>query len=204
MPIGTETMTEKPPGKVKKKSVEMTHPVVMTIGGLPGSGTTTAADHLAKKLDLPWTNGGKIFREMAKEKGMELNEFGVYAENEPAVDQELDRRLLENLKKGNIILESRLAGAHANLNGIHSLRVWLHAPLLVRVKRIIDREGGDVGEMTEAVLERERSERTRYIEYYDIDYEYLDHYSLVINSSEYWPEQIVSIILEALRTKGMI
>jgi len=84
------------------------------------------------------------------------------------------------------------------------LRVWLHAPLEVRVSRINDREGGEIAELTEAVLERERSERARYLEYYDIDYEFLDHYSIVVNSHEYWPEQIVAIILEALHRKGLV
>lgn len=179
-------------------------PLVVTIGGLPGSGTTTAADLLAGKLGVPWTNGGEIFRDLAKESGMSLNEFGVHAENNPDVDRELDRRLIETMRKGNIILESRLAGANANRCDIHSLRVWLHAPLEVRVRRIMQREGGDLEKLTTDTKERQRSERARYLEYYGIDYEGLDHYSLVINSAEYWPEQIVHIIQEALRNKGMI
>ena len=199
-------MTEQPqpPESTIEKPIERKHPIVVTIGGLPGSGTTTAAELIAKKFDLTWTNGGKIFREMAKEKGMELNEFGVYAESEPAVDRELDRRLLETLKKGNVILESRLAGAHASINSIPSLRVWLHAPRELRINRIIDREAGEITEITEAVLERERSERTRYLEYYGIDYELLDHYSIVISSHEFWPEQIVGIIIQAMKIKGVI
>ncbi len=178
--------------------------ILITIGGLPGSGTTTAAALLSKKLDIPWTSGGSIFRELAKEMGKELNEFGRYAEGNPDVDRELDRKLIAVMKKGDIIVESRLAGANAMKHGIPALRVYLHASFQTRVDRIQNREGGPVENIAEATRERERSEKKRYLEYYDIDYENLDHYTLVINSGELLPDQIVCIIIEGLRTKGLM
>lgn len=193
------------PVDADKKEDRIDHrKIVVTLGGLPGSGTTTAAELLAKKLKVPWTNGGNIFRKLAAEKGMGLNEFGIFAERNQEIDRELDNRLIEILKDGNIILESRLAGAHAHHDGIRSLRVWLHASLVTRVERIMKREGGELDQLIEETLERQRSERARYLEYYDLDYEDLDHYSLIINSGENWPEQIVHIIMESLKIKGMI
>ena len=178
--------------------------LVITIGGLPGSGTTTAAELLSKKLELPWTNAGKIFRELAQEKGMDLNEFGRYAEGNSDVDRELDRRLVEIMREGDIIIEGRLASANANINGIHALKVWLHAPIKTRVKRIRNRESGDLVTIMKETHERERSERKRYKDYYNIDYENLDYYTLVISSAELWPEQIVHVIMETLKIKGMV
>lgn len=178
--------------------------ILITIGGLPGSGTTTAAELLSKKINIPWTNGGSIFRELAKEKCMELNAFGRFAEGNPEVDKELDRKLIAIMRKGEIIVESRLAGANAMKNEIPAMRVYLHASFDTRVERIHDREGGSVEDIAEATRERERSEKKRYREYYDIDYENLDYYTLVINSGELWPEQIVNIIMEGLRTKGLL
>ncbi len=175
--------------------------IVITIGGLPGSGTTTTAELLSAELGVPWTNGGKIFRELASEKGMSLSQFGTHAEENAEVDRELDKRLIEIMRNGNIILESRLAGANADAHGIESLRVWLHASLDVRAQRIHVREGGGQEKQTQETKERERSERARYMEYYGIDYEDFDHYSVVINSGEYLPDQIVRIILVTLSMK---
>ncbi|MCK4614837.1 MAG: AAA family ATPase [Thermoplasmata archaeon] len=177
---------------------------VVAIGGLPGSGTTTAAVLLSKKINLPWINGGKLFRELARKKGMTLGEFGRHAEDDPEVDRELDRRLIEIMKNGGIIVEGRLAGANARNHRIPALRVWLHAPFDTRVERIRKRDGGGLDELRAEIRERERSEKKRYMAYYNIDPENLDHYTLVLNSGELRPAQIVHIIIEALRSTGMI
>ena len=39
--------------------------MIITIGGLAGSGTTTAAKVLSEKLNIPFISSGAIFREMA-------------------------------------------------------------------------------------------------------------------------------------------
>jgi len=173
--------------------------ITITLGGLPGSGTTTAAKLLSERLGLPWTDAGKVFREMADERGMELNEFGKYAEEHPEVDRELDRRLIALMRKGGIIMEGRLAGANALRNSIPSVRAWLHAPFETRIQRIQNREGGELEAIREHTMEREDSEKKRYLEYYGIDPENPDYYTLTLNSGELLPEPIVGIILEAVR-----
>ena len=39
--------------------------MIITIGGLAGTGTTTLAEKLSEKLDIPYISAGFIFREMA-------------------------------------------------------------------------------------------------------------------------------------------
>jgi len=99
-------------------------------------------------------------------------------------------------------MEGRLAGANALRNSIPSVRVWLHAPFETRVKRILNREGGDLEAIREHTMEREDSEKKRYMEYYGIDPENLDYYTLTLNSGELLPEAIVGIILQAVREVG--
>lgn len=53
--------------------------MIITIGGLAGSGTTTAAEVLSNKLDIPYISAGSIFRDMAKERGMSVLEFSNFA-----------------------------------------------------------------------------------------------------------------------------
>ena len=53
--------------------------MIITIGGLAGTGTTTAAKVLSEKLDVPFVSAGSIFRDMAKERGIDFDkEFNSF------------------------------------------------------------------------------------------------------------------------------
>ena len=54
--------------------------MIITIGGLAGTGTTTTAELLSEKLDIPYISAGFVFREMAAERGMSVLEFSEFAE----------------------------------------------------------------------------------------------------------------------------
>ena len=47
----------------------------ITISGLPGSGTTTVAKLLAERLGYKLISAGDVFRKLAMERGMTLEEF---------------------------------------------------------------------------------------------------------------------------------
>ena len=64
--------------------------MIITIGGLAGTGTTTTAELLSEKLDIPYISAGFVFREMAAERGMsalELSEFAEVAVHHRAYQQ---------------------------------------------------------------------------------------------------------------------
>ena len=61
--------------------------MIITIGGLAGTGTTTTAVGLSEKLNIPYISAGFVFREMAAERGMNVLEFSEFAEgNDDIVD----------------------------------------------------------------------------------------------------------------------
>ena len=49
--------------------------MLITISGLPGSGTTTVSRLVASALHLDRVPGGEVFRQLAAESGMSLAEF---------------------------------------------------------------------------------------------------------------------------------
>ena len=51
----------------------------ITISGPPGSGKTTACNSLSQRLGYQAVVFGKIFRQMAADRGMTLVEFGDLA-----------------------------------------------------------------------------------------------------------------------------
>jgi cytidylate kinase len=167
--------------------------MIITIGGLAGSGTTTAAKILSEKLQIPFLSAGEIFRQMAKEKGMDILEFGEYAEGNDEIDLEIDKRQAQLAKeKQNLIVEGRLSAYFVEAD----LKIWFVAPIDVRCKRISNREDKTVETVKNEIIARGKSEATRYQEIHGIDINNMEVYDLVINSHSFNPEGIANIILK--------
>jgi len=170
--------------------------MIITIGGLAGSGTTTTAEVLSKKIDIPFISAGSIFRDMAKEKGMSLIEFSKFAEDNTAIDIELDKRQSEIAKNSeDLIVEGRLSAYFVEAD----LRVWLLAPLDIRAKRISKRESKSLEVVIEETNIREDSEALRYLDIHNIDIKNFDIYDLVLNTNRFNPDSIAEIILTTLK-----
>ena len=179
----------------------MTEVSVLTISGVPGSGTTTIARLLAEKLNLKMIYIGEIFRELAKEHKMTLEEFGEYADDNPEIDRKLDERQLEYGKLGNIVLEGRLSGCVMRINNINAFKVLLTADLEERIKRVMGRENKGYEQVREEIEAREELELERYKKIYNLNYLDISVYDLVIDTTDMSPEEIVIKIIEEFRNK---
>ena len=171
--------------------------MLVTISGLPGSGTSTVARLVADALGLERLDGGSVWRSMAAERQMEVAEFSLESERDPTIDIELDRRLTRRATQGDVVLESRLAGWIATNEHLPALRVWIDCAADERARRVASREHLDVQVATEANRVREASERARYLEYYDLDIDDRTPYDLVLDSGSASPEDLVRAIVEA-------
>ena len=171
--------------------------MIITIGGLAGTGTTTLAELLSEKLDIPYISAGFVFREMAAEKGMSVLEFSEFAEGNDDIDKEIDRRQAEKAKLAdNLIVEGRLSAFFVD-NA--DLKLWLITPFDVRSKRISEREGKPVDLAKVEIITREKSEALRYKVIHNIDISNMDIYDLIINTDSFDPESISEIITTTLK-----
>jgi len=169
--------------------------LIITISGPPGSGKSTLSKILSAKFGMELISAGDIFRRMAHERCMSLEEFGLLAKQDENIDRMLDEMQKKIAKeKDNIILEGRLSGFLVEAD----FKLWLKAPLEVRAQRIAKREGIPISSARKQVLERERCERERYLKYYNIDINNLSIYDLVIDSSKWNPNEIYEIVAKAL------
>ena len=139
--------------------------MIITIGGLPCTGTTTLANELSNKYNFKVINAGHIFREMAKENGMDVIEFGRYMAEHPELDKQIDKRMIEYAyTENNIILEGRLIRwylLHENI--VPNLSIWLKAPMYIKTKRMVKREKMSYDEAFHKIAIRESGEYKRYI-----------------------------------------
>ncbi len=169
----------------------------ITVSGLPGSGTTSLSRYLEKKHGFTMISAGEVFRQLAKEHHMELAEFGRLAESDASYDKMIDARQKEIAEnQDNIIVEGRLSGWMVPQA---DLKIWLHAPIGCRIKRIASRDLVSDEEMAKNLtLEREACEAGRYRAYYDIDINNLLIYHLVLDSERWSIEGLGTIVDTAL------
>ena len=171
--------------------------MIITIGGLAGTGTTTLAEVLSEKLDIPYISAGFIFREMAAERGMTVLEFSEFAEGNDDIDKEIDKRQAEKAKLAeNLIVEGRLSAFFVD-NA--DLKLWLITPFEVRSKRIAQREDKPVDLAKVEIITREKSEALRYKVIHNIDINNMDIYDLIVNTDSFNPESISEIIIQTLK-----
>jgi predicted cytidylate kinase len=175
--------------------------MIVVIGGPPGSGKTTAATLFAETYGFTLISGGKLFREMAAERGMDLLAFGAHAEKHHEVDRELDDIVLVAVRRAvtagkDAVVDGRIQAHLLKRSNVQAFCVLVTAPVDVRAKRVADREGKSERMALEEILARERSERLRYREIYGIDMEDVHVYDLEVDSAELRPDAIVRKIHE--------
>lgn len=169
--------------------------MIITISGPPGSGKSTLSRLLSAQLGMELVSMGDVFRKLAQDRCMSLEEFGLLAQRDEKIDRKLDEEQKKIAKENdNIILEGRLSGFLVDAN----LKVWLKAPLEVRAGRIAQRENKSAAKAMAETSERERCERERYLKYYNIDISDLSVYDFVIDSTRWSPEEITEIVVKAV------
>jgi len=167
----------------------------ITISGLPGSGTTVVAKLLSEELSMEVISAGEMFRRLAADKSLHLEQFSRLAEAKAEFDRWIDAKQEEEaMKRENVIVEGRLSGF---IIRDADLKIWLKAPEEIRARRIAAREHITYETALSGMRVRERSEHTRYMRYYGIDLNDLSTYDLIIDSSRWSERDIVAMIAMA-------
>ncbi|MFX1485633.1 MAG: (d)CMP kinase [Promethearchaeota archaeon] len=170
---------------------------VITISGSAGTGKSVNAESLAGKLGLRYISAGKIFRKLAEERNLTIEQFSKKAERDTKIDLELDQKMREEARRGDVVLEGRLVAWMTK--DLDAYRIRLHCPLEIRIKRIAERESRSPSGVKNETIFREESERKRYRELYDIDIEDYEIYDLILNTSVYTADATTRILEFAVR-----
>jgi cytidylate kinase len=169
---------------------------VVTVGGLHGTGKSSEADAIAKKFDLKRMSAGVVFRQLAKDRNLTLEEFSRVAEGNEDIDRLIDDKLREEAENGNAVIDGQLAAWMAGDNA--DLKILLIASTENRIRRISERDGTDFEYARRETITREGSEKARYLEYYGVDISDHTVYDLIINTDKYDLEEVIAIVFTAI------
>jgi cytidylate kinase len=169
--------------------------VLITISGLPGSGKTTVARLLSRRLGVPHVYAGDLYRREAGERALSLEAFSLLAERDHSIDRALDAKMAEYARRGGVVLEGRLAAFIALQEKVDALKVWLTASDKVRAQRVSQRENSNSIEVLRENEKRQRSDAKRYREIYGFDLNDTSIYDLVLDSDDEPPGALAEKIL---------
>lgn len=178
--------------------------MIITISGKPGSGKSTVAKEIAKRLHLRHYSMGDFQREIAKKRGISMAELSRVEEKDRSIDEEVDRRQKElGKKEDNFVIDSRL-GFHFIPN---SIKIFLDVDFDTGVQRIFSqkRKGEKFANLEDArkeIKRRMESERKRYREYYGVDHYDMEKYDFVVDTTKRDVEGVVKEIIEEIKGKN--
>lgn len=178
--------------------------MIITISGGPGSGKSSVARELARRLGLKHYSVGDLRRRIAHQRGMTIDQYNRLGETTDETDREADQYQARlGRTEDDFVIDSRL-GFHFIP---HSFKVRLDVDPQVGARRIFqaqrpEEQAERPRRSPEEVLgdnqAREASDRKRYLTYYRLNYEDDRHYDLVVDTTEKTVDEVVDCILRAL------
>ena len=120
-----------------------------------------------------------MFRGIAEEMDLKLEEMSKLAEKNHEFDRLVDKRTKDEAVKGGVVMDAALSGWMVEEADI---KVCLTAPFEVRIQRIAAREGLTLEEAGEMTREREKSESERFRMIYAVDPSDTSIYDVILNT----------------------
>lgn len=176
--------------------------LIIAVAGLAASGKTTGAKALAQAFNLEYYSVGSIFREKAEKMGISIEEFSTRRSDE--LDLEADKKALERMMKGNVVIDGRVVGVLASLlkpleksGKVAIVRILYKPPLEVRASRYAQKEGKPYEISVEMVRSRDEADKRKYLALYGVDITNPESYDIIIDNSGWSLEeaQTLPIIL---------
>src|SRR3989475_1531566 len=169
--------------------------MIIPVSGPHGTGKSTYPARLAEALRIRHVSAGALFRRIAKEKKLSLEDLGEKALEDSSIDKLVDERTIAEAEKGNVVVDGQLAGWV--LKDRSDLRMYLTAPEDVRLERIAKRDKVTVEEARVQTEQRELVQRERDSRHYGVQVEDRSIYHLVLDTSLGSIEDTAKVLVSA-------
>jgi CMP/dCMP kinase len=179
------------------------------ISGMPAVGKTTVSRKVADALGIPMVGGGDVLKEMAVEEGYipggedwwdkgEGMKFLQQRKKSSGFDREVDARLLQKAKKGDVVITSYPVPWLTK----DGLKVWLAGSVKSRAARMSHRDSLPLSKCREVLSIRDSENFKLYKKIYGIDFgKDLKPFDLVVETDTIDEEKVAKIVIEYVRNR---
>ncbi len=179
---------------------------IITICGLPGSGKSSTAMGVATELGYKHFSSGDLFRAMAKEHGISVEEINQKAELEQEIDHAVDERLRQMGGDDQLVIDSRMAFHWMPESFKVFLKIDPHLAAERTFKHMqengrVSQQASSVEEVYKNTIERTASEIKRYAALYNVDYTNESNFDLVVDTAQHPLAEVVRIIIEEYKKR---
>ncbi len=181
--------------------------MIITISGTPGSGKSTVAKLIARKLNLKHYSTGDFMREMAKDRGISLEELGELAKKDISIDKALDDRQVRlGKEEDDFIIDGRLSFFFIP----NSLKIFLDVDVEEGARRILkdslqglrkEEQINTLNEAIQKIKKRIKVEKERYLKYYKINPYDKKHYDLRADSTHITADKVAAMIIKFIKKR---
>lgn len=170
--------------------------LIVAISGLHGSGKSTYARALAESYGLRYVSAGQLFRKIAEDKALTLEQLTEEAKKNPEIDRLIDEVTKEEATKGNVVLDGQLS-AWMNRDKA-DIKIFFTAPDYVRYERIARRDKTSLAAAKRETLLREAVQKERFMRLYNIDPSDLSIYDVIFDTNLQSIEANIKILKEII------
>lgn len=179
------------------------------ISGMPAVGKTTVSRKVAEALGKPMLGGGDVLKEMAVEEGYQPGgddwwdtaegmKFLQERKRKSGFDKEVDARLLQKAKKGDVVITSYPVPWLTS----DGLKVWLMGSVKSRAARMSKRDGIPVRRCRRILSVRDKENYKLYKKIYGIEFgKDLKHFDLVLETDSIDEGRVAEIVIHYVKNR---
>ena len=172
----------------------------MTISGLPGSGKSTVAKGVAENLGFRHYSTGNIQRELAKERGLSITEWGEREAADKSFDEMIDNKTKEIAEREeDMVMDSWLAPHFVK----DAFKIFLECREEERARRrLYHKRKEERFESMEDTLrdmrERVESNRQRWLRFYGYDFLDKGNYDVVVDTTKLDSSEVIEKVTKLI------